>query len=213
MKILVIGTEENCLECKQKFGDAHHYSTVENTKDGAPQLAWAEVVFDFLPIPEAFDLAMYKHANQPVFLNSTFSTLSGLIATYSGKATFIGFCGMPTFLNRQVLEVCVANADAKVVLEDTCKKLNTSFGLVADQVGFVTPRIICMIINEAYCTVEEGTASREDIDVAMKLGTNYPYGPFEWAERIGKKNVVALLKSVQQATGDLRYAVCKLLEH
>jgi 3-hydroxybutyryl-CoA dehydrogenase len=69
-----------------------------------------------------------------------------------------------------------------------------------------------MIINEAYYTVEEGTASRKDIDLAMKLGTNYPFGPFEWCEKIGAKNVFDLLKAVHEATQDERYHICTLLK-
>ena len=76
----------------------------------------------------------------------------------------------------------------------------------------VSPRVICMIINEAYFTFEEGTASREDIDLAMKLGTNYPFGPFEWADKIGLANVCKLLKAVYEDTGDARYKLCPLLQ-
>ncbi len=46
-----------------------------------------------------------------------------------------------------------------------------------------------MIINEAFYTVMEGTATREDIDTGMKLGTNYPMGPFEWAVSWGITNI------------------------
>ena len=81
-----------------------------------------------------------------------------------------------------------------------------------DQVGMVTPRIICMIINEAYYAVEENVASRSDIDLAMKLGTNYPFGPFEWCDKIGIKNVHRLLKEVFANTNDERYKICSLLE-
>jgi 3-hydroxybutyryl-CoA dehydrogenase len=211
MKILVIGTTENEAECKHKFGPTHLYRVSEVLT--ASHLQWADVVFDFLPNRETFDVDLYTYYERPIFLNSTFTTLSKLIQTYKGKATFIGFCGLPTFLNREMLEVCIANTKDVTVLDETCKQLNTTFGIVADQVGFITPRIICMIINEAYYTVEEGTASREDIDLAMKLGTNYPYGPFEWANRIGKSNVVALLNAVQKSTANMRYTVCKLLQH
>ena len=118
---------------------------------------------------------------------------------------------MPTFLNRDVLEVTKLNND-QTRLELICKELNTEFACVADKVGLVTPRIICMIINEAYYTVEEGTATREDIDLAMKLGTNYPYGPFEWCKRIGPRQVCGLLEAVHNDTGDERYLICTLLK-
>ena len=50
-----------------------------------------------------------------------------------------------------------------------------------------------MIINEAYYALGENVSIREDIDIAMKLGTNYPYGPFEWTKLIGLKNIYTLL--------------------
>jgi 3-hydroxybutyryl-CoA dehydrogenase len=55
------------------------------------------------------------------------------------------------------------------------KKLDWKYIQVEDRVGMVTPRVIFMIINEACCTLQEGTASMKDIDTSMKLGTNYPF--------------------------------------
>ena len=66
----------------------------------------------------------------------------------------------------------------------------------------VTPRIICMIINEAFYTVQEGTASKEDIDLGMKLGTAYPKGPFEWLEIIGIENVYSTLNALYEDSRD-----------
>jgi 3-hydroxybutyryl-CoA dehydrogenase len=50
-----------------------------------------------------------------------------------------------------------------------------------------------MIINEAFFTWEAGTSTKEEIDIAMKLGTGYPFGPFEWGEKIGLARVADLL--------------------
>ncbi len=50
-----------------------------------------------------------------------------------------------------------------------------------------------MIINEAYYALGDGVSSKADIDIAMKLGTGYPYGPFEWSQLIGLKNINELL--------------------
>jgi len=69
-----------------------------------------------------------------------------------------------------------------------------------------------MIINEAYYAVLEGTATREDVDLAMKLGLNYPFGPFEWSNRIGVKHVYELLEAVYEDTRDERYKICPLLK-
>jgi 3-hydroxybutyryl-CoA dehydrogenase len=119
---------------------------------------------------------------------------------------------MPTFFNRELLEVSLRSTDQRTDLEKICQLLSTDFAVVDDRVGLVTPRIICMIINEAYYTVQEGTASRADIDLAMKLGTNYPLGPFEWCNKIGIEHVYHLLNTVYHDTHDERYKICALLK-
>jgi 3-hydroxybutyryl-CoA dehydrogenase len=67
-----------------------------------------------------------------------------------------------------------------------------------------------MIINEAWFALEEGISTKEEIDTAMKLGTNYPYGPFEWGNRIGLKNIYALLDKLNK-TND-RYRPAELMK-
>ncbi len=63
-----------------------------------------------------------------------------------------------------------------------------------DEPGFVSARIVSMIINEAYFTLEAGTSTKEEIDIAMKLGTGYPFGPFEWGEMIGLSRIAGIAK-------------------
>lgn len=200
MEILVIGTGSQLEETKKKFGAENHY-TVLGERRAAP--AHVELVFDFLN-EEAADLSVYATFKGILFVNSVFTTLHDLKVA-SLPCNVFGFCGLPTFLNRPVLEVTLHNEQQNEYLLSTCAKLGTDYRVVADAAGMVTPRVICMIINEAHYTVEEGTATREDIDMAMKLGTNYPFGPFEWCERIGKENVIRLLNAVRSATRDSRY--------
>ena len=69
--------------------------------------------------------------------------------------------------------------------------------VVQDAVGMVHPRILCALINEAAFAVMEGVAAPEDIDTAMKLGTNYPRGPLEWGDLIGLDLVVAILDALE----------------
>ncbi len=76
--------------------------------------------------------------------------------------------------------------------------------------GFVFPRTIVQIINEAHFALEEEVASREDINRAMKFGVNYPKGPFDWSD--GKEEVVkTLLRELLSKTNDKRYICSKLL--
>jgi 3-hydroxybutyryl-CoA dehydrogenase len=214
MNLIVIGTEQNLSECKAKFGDTHTYAIADNYKEAGRLIETDTVIFDFLIDEIPTEIEFYQDLNVVAFLNTAKRSLLNL--TYgllkSPEATLFGFNGLPTFLNRPLLEVAVLHADDKSALEKTCQELNAAFTLVEDRAGLVTPRIICMIINEAYFTVQEGTATREDIDMAMKLGTNYPYGPFEWCKRIGIKNVYELLEAVYEDTKDERYKICPLLK-
>ena len=66
----------------------------------------------------------------------------------------------------------------------------------------VALRVISCIVNEAFLALSEGVATAEDIDRAMKLGANYPKGPFEWVEEIGARTIFETLDSLRAAYGD-----------
>ncbi len=77
--------------------------------------------------------------------------------------------------------------------------------------GFIFPRTIAQIINEAHFALSENVASREDIDRAMKFGVNYPKGPFEWSK--GKETIIrTLLEELHTSTHDPRYIPSPLLK-
>lgn len=71
-----------------------------------------------------------------------------------------------------------------------------------DLPGLMGPRTLAMLINEAAFAVEAGVASPQDIDTAMCLGTAYPCGPLEWADRVGAERVVALLMTLRESFGE-----------
>lgn len=66
-------------------------------------------------------------------------------------------------------------------------------------------RVLATIINEAGLALDDGVATAGDIDLAMKKGTNYPRGPLEWANAIGRPAVVAWLDALDRAAGDGRF--------
>jgi 3-hydroxybutyryl-CoA dehydrogenase len=69
-----------------------------------------------------------------------------------------------------------------------------------------------LIINEAARSLEEGVARAEEIDIAMRLGVNYPQGPLRWADQIGLEEVLAVLEGLERETGDDRYRPAPLLK-
>jgi len=117
--------------------------------------------------------------------------------------------GWPGFLKRNIAEVACSNETDKKDVERILTALNKKAEWVPDIKGFVSTRIVSMIINEAYFALEENVSSKEDIDTAMKLGTNYPYGPFEWGKKIGLKNIAGLLAELSLTEN--RYQPANLL--
>jgi 3-hydroxybutyryl-CoA dehydrogenase len=214
VEILIIGDDVNLQEIQSKFGKGHNYQILPGHREAENYLDTVDLVFDFVIDEEPAQIDMYCEQETPIFLNSCKISLAELshMADHTFRCALFGFNGLPTFLNRELLEVSLMRADSLKKLTDLCKALNTDFVVVDDRVGMVTPRIICMIINEAFYTVQEGTATRHDIDLAMKMGTNYPYGPFEWCHRIGIKHVYELLDAIYEDTRDERYKICPLLK-
>jgi 3-hydroxybutyryl-CoA dehydrogenase len=114
-------------------------------------------------------------------------------------------------VNRHLLEVSLISETDRAALAEIASALGTPFEVTADQPGMVSARVVCMIVNEAFCTIEDGTATPANIDVAMKLGTNYPHGPVEWGRKIGLRNVCDVLSALYRETSDDRYMACELL--
>ncbi len=118
--------------------------------------------------------------------------------------------GWPTFLSRPIVEAAAGTKNQK----DTVEKIFSSFSKkvewVPDIPGFIAPRVVSMIINEAYYTLEDGVTGKEEIDTAMKLGTRYPYGPFEWSKKIGLNNISNLLDKL--SAENKRYQPAALLK-
>ncbi|MBT3373587.1 MAG: 3-hydroxyacyl-CoA dehydrogenase [Rhodospirillaceae bacterium] len=77
--------------------------------------------------------------------------------------------------------------------------------LIRDSVGFPSQRIIAMIVNIGCAIAQSGAASPEDIDKAVQLGLNYPYGPFGFGDTYGAAKILAILEAMHGLTGDPRY--------
>jgi 3-hydroxybutyryl-CoA dehydrogenase len=84
--------------------------------------------------------------------------------------------------------------------------------MVYESPGFVTTRLICVLINEALHTLSEGVASAEDIDSAMRIGYDFRYGPLEMADRFGLDSVLASMERMFRDFGDLKYRPSFLLK-
>ncbi|MHA4843269.1 3-hydroxyacyl-CoA dehydrogenase family protein [Flavitalea antarctica] len=164
---------------------------------------WADSVSSLLMIEADcyFDLKFEMDAertrklrsllSKPVFIGAVNDSLNSV-----GDERFIRINSWPGMIERETLELAFSESQSSTVaaIQD---QLGWSYISVPDVAGMVTPRIISMIINEAYFALGEGLSTRAEIDIAMKSGTSYPYGPFEWCAKIGTGNILALLRSLQ----------------
>ena len=139
-----------------------------------------------------------------IIINSVKNSLQEL------PGNFTRVNGWPTFLSRPVAEVSCTNPVIKEIVGKIFSGFNKITEWVPDVPGFISARVVSMIINEAYFAVADNVSTRDAIDIAMKLGTNYPYGPFEWCKRIGPGNVYQLLESLSAVNS--RYKPATLLK-
>jgi len=90
-------------------------------------------------------------------------------------------------------------------------ELNKTPVEVRDMPGFVSNRVLQIMINEAIFCLYEGVASAEDIDTVMKLGMNHPMGPLQLADFIGLDTVLSIMETMHAGYADCKYRPCPLL--
>jgi len=116
MNVAIIGNDTSLMECKARLGE-HQYHHAPSALLAKDALASANVVFDFLESHIAESLSLYSTlGGVPVFLNTTFSTLKQVLSDARKDNSIFGFCGMPSFFNREILEVSMLDTKHKALL-------------------------------------------------------------------------------------------------
>ncbi len=161
----------------------------------------ADAYFDLLFEDEG---AAFAHINnKPVFVNA--------VLTEELPVHCFRINGWNGFLQREITELGrKQDSNFTTAAENILQSINWQYQWVPDAPGMIAARVIAMIINEAYFGLGDAISTKAEIDIAMKLGTNYPYGPFEWSEKIGLTKIHALLKKL--LVHDSRYAIAPALE-
>lgn len=214
MKVLLVGEESR----RQELLSCLPENSIVDQADIAfeielEDLPYYDVVFDLNADEDTSIIDEYPFGPDVIIVASSVkSSLAGMINNLEYEGGIYGMNCLPTFINKPLKEVAVYREADKKGLDKLMKQLGWEYHLINDRVGMVTPRVVCMIINEACYTVQEGTASFKDIDQSMKLGTAYPHGPFEWSDKIGIKDVYEVLDAMYEDTRDERYKICPLLK-
>lgn len=164
----------------------------------------ADVYMDLLFVMDPERISRLKRiSSKPVLVNAV------AFSTRAIGADVIRINAWPGMLQRSVTEIALPATMNEQVVKDIFERLQWSYQTAPDVPGMITARVLAMIINEAFYTWEAGVSSKQEIDIAMKLGTNYPLGPFEWAEVIGIQRVYELLHELSRT--DVRYTPANAL--
>jgi len=150
----------------------------------------------------------------PIVTTSLAITATEVASWTAHPERVCGFGTLVPLAERKLIEIAPALQTQEETIHKTeafLQSLGKETELVEDEVGLVFPRILTLIINEAAFTLMEKAATPEDIDIAMKKGTNYPYGPLEWADQIGLDEIYAISRGLSRDLAEERYRTAPLL--
>jgi 3-hydroxybutyryl-CoA dehydrogenase len=180
-----------------------------SNKENIDNHAQYSILYDFSSAEKQKKLQLYSSFAQDtkIFADLTCEP----VEDFTKKFPNIVFVFSHLFLNESRNIECRLFNDNQLSL-DFFQNLNIKLTpiTVPTTVGFIYPRIISMIMNEATFLVNENIASTEDINKAMIYGVNYPSGPLDWLSK--KEHLVArLLNNLFLITNDRRYELSPYL--
>ena len=102
----------------------------------------------------------------------------------------------------EIVRALETDDDTLATAVEVGKRMGKEVVVIKESPGFITSRINAMIGNEAFYMLQEGIASAEDIDKALKLGLNHPMGPFELVDLVGLDTRLSILEYLHKSLGD-----------
>jgi 3-hydroxybutyryl-CoA dehydrogenase len=146
--------------------------------------------------------------------NTSSIPITRIAAAVSNPERVIGMHFMNPVPVMQLVEI-IRGAQTSDATYATTRGLAERMGkttvLSKDMPGFIVNRILIPMLNEACFALQEGLASAEDIDTAMKLGTNVPMGPLTLADFIGLDTCLYIAEVLHKGLGDGKYRPAPLL--
>lgn len=188
----------------------------------ADTVAQADLVIEAVPEDMGLKIRIFGEVSQACPSHALFaSNTSALSITEmaAGSDRPERFAGMHFFNPVHVMRLLelVRGLQSSEETLDTMRQVGVRMGkevvLVKEAPGFVTSRINALIGNEAFRMLQEGVASAEDIDTALKLGLNHPMGPFEMVDLVGLDVRLSILEYLHRSLGDAFRPNQLLIQH
>ncbi|HTA37965.1 MAG TPA: 3-hydroxyacyl-CoA dehydrogenase NAD-binding domain-containing protein [Candidatus Acidoferrales bacterium] len=143
---------------------------------------------------------------ETVFLVDAYATdLAACTARLKHPERVAGFGVLGSFESQRAVEIVdseLVSDDALALAQELFESIGKGVVLVENVPGLFLGRVVGSIVNESVIAVHENVAVADDIDVAMRLGTNYPIGPIAWGREIGGARVTRILQRVADADGE-----------
>jgi len=190
-----------------------------HVSDKLEEIAQADFIVEAVPELIELKLRLYRDLDRLAPKHTCLaSNTSGLSITEMAAATsrpkqFIGMHFFNPVHKMKLIEIIrgLETTDETFrTTEEIAKAMGKETVAVRESPGFVTSRINALIGNEAFYMLQEGIASAEDIDKALKLGLNHPMGPFEMVDLVGLDTRLSILTYLHQTLGE-KYRPCPLL--
>jgi len=210
------GLSRGKLTPEQHDWASANFETARSAGDVCRQ---ADLLIEAVPEEMEVKLEMFtvfdKFAKPNAILASNTSSLSitEIAAITSRAENCLGmhfFNPVPKMKLLEIVRALETSEETVLACAEVGRRMGKEVVIVRDSPGFITSRINAMIGNEAFYMLQEGIASAQDIDRALKLGLNHPMGPFELVDLVGLDVRLSILEYLHRTLGE-KYRPCPLL--